>query len=46
MKTVNPGQVAFRDQLLLGLQPVLYLVPGLRTLVHITEVGPSGHFVR
>jgi len=46
MKTVNPGEFAFRDQLRLGLQPMLYLVPGQRTLVQITEVGFSGHFVR
>ncbi len=46
MKTVNPGQVAFLEQLRLGLQPVLHLVPGQRTLVHITEVGPTRHFIR
>ena len=46
MKTVNPGKLAFREQLRLGLQPVLHIVPGERTLVHITEVGPSSHFVR
>jgi len=46
MKTVNPGEFAFREQLRLGLQPVLHIVSGPRTLVHITEVGPSGHFVR
>ena len=46
VKPMNPGEVAFRDQFRLGLQPVLHIVPGQRTLVHITEVGPSGHFVR
>jgi hypothetical protein len=46
MKTVNPGEVAFRNQFRLGLQPVLHLVPGQRPLVHISEVCPSGHFVR
>jgi len=46
MKTMNPGKVAFRDQFRLGLQPVLHIVPGQRTLVDITEVGLSGHFVR
>ena len=46
MEAVNPGEVAFREQLGLGLQPVLHIVPGLRALVHITEVRPSGHFVR
>ncbi len=46
MKTVNPGEVAFREQFRLGLQPVLHIMPGQRTLVHITEVCPSGHFVR
>ena len=46
MKAVNPGKIAFRQQLLLGFQPVLHIVPGLRALVHIIEVGSSGHFVR
>jgi hypothetical protein len=46
MKTVNPGEVAFREQLRFGRQPVLHIVPGLRTLVDIIEVCPSGHFVR
>ena len=46
MKTVNPSEVAFRDQLRFGRQPVLHIVPGLRTLVDIIEVCPSGHFVR
>ena len=46
MKTVNPGEVAFSDQLRFGRQPVLHVVPGLRTLVDIIEVCPSGHFVR
>ena len=46
MKTVNPSEVAFRDQLRFGRQPVLYIVPGLRSLVDIIEVCPSGHFIR
>src|ERR1035438_9889932 len=46
MKTVNPGEFAFREQFRLGFQPMLHLVPGQRTLVHITEVGLSGHFIR
>ena len=46
MNTVSPGKVPFREQMRLGLQPVLHIVPGLRTLVHITEVGSSGHFIR
>jgi len=45
MKTKNPGEVAFRQQLGLGLQPVLHIMAGLRTLVHITEICPSLHFV-
>ena len=40
MKTVNPSKVAFRDQLRFGRQPVLHIVPGLRTLVDIIEVWP------
>ena len=43
---MNAGEFAFREQLRLGRQPMLHFVPLLRTLVHITEVGPSGHFVR
>ena len=46
MKAVNPGAVAFRDQFRLGRQPMLHVAPLRRTLVQITEVGPSGHFVR
>ena len=46
MKTVNPSKVAFRDQLRFGRQPVLYIVPRLRSLVDIIEVCPSGHFIR
>ena len=46
VKTVNPSKIAFRDQLRFGRQPVLYIVPGLRSLVDIIEVCPSGHFIR
>ena len=46
MKTVSPGEVPFREQMRLGLQPVLHIVSGKRTLVHITEVCPPGHLVR
>jgi hypothetical protein len=46
MITVNPSKVAFRDQLRFGRQPVLDIVPGLRSLVDIIEVCPSGHFIR
>jgi len=46
MKTVNPSKVAFRDQLRFGRQPVLYIMAGLRSLVDIIEVCPSGHFIR
>ena len=46
MKTVTPGELAFRDQFRLSLQPMLHLVPLQRTLVGITEVCFSGHFVR
>jgi hypothetical protein len=34
MKTVNPSEVAFRDQLRFGRQPVLHVVSGLRPLVY------------
>ena len=44
-KTVDPSDVVFREQMLLGLQPVLHIVPGQLTLVHITVVCASGHFV-
>ena len=46
VKTVNPSKIAFRDQLRFGRQPVLYVVPGLRSLIDIIEVCPSGHFIR
>jgi len=46
MKTVNPSKVAFRDQLRFRRQPVLYIMAGLRSLVDIIEVCPSGHFIR
>jgi hypothetical protein len=44
-KSVGPGEIAFREQLLLGFQPVLYIAPGLRTLIHIIEICPAGHLV-
>ena len=28
VKSMNPGEIAFRDQIRLGLQPVLHLVTG------------------
>ena len=46
VKPVNPGEFAFRYQFRLCLQPMLNIVTGQRTLVLITEVGSSGHFVR
>ena len=46
MKTVDPGEVAFRKQLRLGLQPMLRMVPVQRTLAQIIEVCPSGDLVR
>jgi len=46
MKTVDAREIAFRDQIRLGLQPMLHLVTGLRTLIFIGKVGFSGHFIR
>ena len=46
MTAVDPGEIALCEQLLLGLKPVLHVVTGLRALVHVIEVSPSGHFVR
>ncbi len=46
VKTMRSLLDAFRDQLHLRLLPMLHLVSVLRTLVHISEVGPPGHFVR
>ena len=46
MKTVDPRKIAFRDQICLGLQPMLHLVTRLRTLVLIGKVSFPGHFVR
>ena len=45
VKPVSPGEVAFGDQFRLGGQPMLHVLSGRRTLVHIGEVGPSGHFI-
>ncbi len=42
---MNPGKVAFRKQFRFGLQPMLNLVAGLRALVHISEIGLSGHLI-
>gem|GEM_PF-4087896 len=46
MKTVDAGEIAFRDQFRLGCQPVLHLVTRLRTLVLIGEVSFPSYFVR
>ena len=46
VKPMNPGEIAFRDQFRLRLQPVLNIMTGQRTLVLITEVSPAGHLVR
>src|SRR5580698_3136145 len=46
MKTVNTREIPFRDQFRLRCQPVLHLVSVQRTLVHVSEVGASRHFVR
>ena len=43
---MDPSLIAFGDQIRLRLEPVLHLVTGPGTLVHITEVGAPGHFVR
>jgi len=46
VKTVNACLIAFRDQIRLRLEPVLHLVAGQRTLIHIAEVSFPGHFIR
>ena len=46
MKTVDPGEIAFRNQLRFGLQPMLHMMPVQRTLTQIIEVCPSGDLVR
>jgi len=46
VKAVSPGEISLGDQFRLSRQPMLDLVARLRTLVHITEIGLSGHFVR
>jgi len=46
MKTVNPGEIALRDQFRLSRQPMLHIVAGQRTMILITEVSPTGHLVR
>ena len=45
METVDPSEIAFREQFRLRGQPVLHLVSGQRTFVHISEVGLFGHGV-
>ena len=45
MKTVDPGQIALRNQVCLRLQPMLHLVTRLRTVILIGEVSFPGHFV-
>ncbi len=45
LKRVRAGAVALLNQFRLCRQPMLHLVPGLRTLVYVTEVGLAGHFV-
>jgi len=46
VEAMDAGAVAFRDQLRLRRQPVLDLVAGPRTLVHVAEVGGARHLVR
>ena len=45
MKTVDPRKIAFRDQICLGLQPMLHLVTRLRTLIHKSKVSLPGQFI-
>ena len=40
------GEMAFREQLRLGLQPMPHIVSGQRTLIQIVEICPGGHFAR
>ena len=46
VKTVDACEIAFRNQIGLGFQPMLHLVTGLRTLIFIGKVSFSGHLVR
>ena len=46
VKSMNPGEIAFRDQFRLRLQPVLHLMTGRGALVYIAKVGFSGDFIR
>jgi len=45
MKTMDTGQIPFRNQFCLCGQPVLHLMSIQRTLVHISEISASRHFV-
>ncbi len=38
METMSPGEVAFRDQIRFGLQPVLHIMPARRTLVRAGQL--------
>jgi len=46
MKAVGAGQIAFRDQIRLCLQPMLHLMAGLGTLIFIGKVSFPGHLIR
>ena len=46
METVDSREIALRDQIRLGLEPMLHFVTWPGTFVFVAEVGHSGHFVR
>ena len=46
MKAVAAGQIAFRNQIRLRLQPMLHLMAGLGTLIFIGKVSFPGHLIR
>jgi hypothetical protein len=43
---MNTGEIAFREQVRLGFQPMLHVSSRQRAIVHVTKVSPSGDFVR
>ena len=42
---MDAGEFAFRNQFRLRREPMLYFVALSRTLIYITKVCPSSHFV-
>ena len=42
---MHAGKIALGNQVCLRLQPMLHIVPGQRTLILVTEIGPPRHLI-